>query len=563
MHWWKEIVGYQIYPRTFMDSNEDGIGDLQGIISQLDYLKELGVDAIWVGPFYRSPMIDNGYDISNFYEVDPMFGTLDDIKELIAKLHERGMYLITDLVLNHTSDQHEWFQKACLDPNSKERGYYIWQNPRFDENGKRLPPTNWSGFTGRAWVYHEATNQYYMKIFADQMPDLNWSNPELRQEMFDIAKFWLDLGVDGFRIDAVAHLGKDMSFADIEGPLDVRGMATDFSKYSNRPEVFVYLKEFKEKVLSKYDCVAIGEVGGNANTEAAIAYAGYDEGPLNMVFTFDHCWENGLYGSDNSYAPVVNVIKLKQTFKRWYEDLQGKAWHATYWLNHDHPRIVSHYGNDKEYHIASAKMLCNTLYFMYGTPFVYNGEEIGMTNVDYDSIHDFTDHATKEYIQTQLLRQSEQEVISQLKRTSRDNARTPMQWNAQENAGFSSVTPIHKLHNNHKFINVAQQLDDQKSILRHYQRVLKYRKHEDYKDLIIYGTFALIDELHKHVFAYKRNRGTQELVVLSNFTNQEVMFIYPSIIKVVLAHNYETIIFDGYHFTLRPYESIAYESIPK
>lgn len=554
--WWQEIAVYQIYPRSFQDSNGDGIGDLAGILSRLDYIKSIGVDAIWIGPIYQSPMIDNGYDVSDFLQIDPVFGTMKELQELIHQVHQRDMYLILDLVLNHTSDKHPWFQKAIAQPNCEESEYYIFRNPRYDQDGKRSEPTNWYGFVGKAWVYEPNRDQYYMKIFADQMPDLNWENPKLRKNMHDIASYYLKLGIDGFRIDAVAHLGRDTTFTDI--PVKEGEFPFDMEKFSNREEVFFYLEEFKQQVFSKYDCLCIGEVGGNADIKQAIRYAGFEEGSLQMVFTFDHCWANGLFGAGPDTKRYVDVKQLKQTFQTWYEGLHQKAWQALYWHNHDHPRVVSQYGDDTKYHEESAKMLCNVLYFMAGTPFVYNGEEIGMTNVDYDCLEDFTDHSAKAFIKNHQERMTSDEMLAALRLSSRDNARSPMQWNTDCFAGFSSSTPQTKVNRNYKTINVEAQKQDPSSILNHYKTVLALRKKQPYQNIILSGSFMLLAEEHEDVFAYERQYGSQAIVVVANFRDRNctVMLKYPN--WEILLQNYSDIQYDGHQFDLRPYESVVF-----
>lgn len=558
--WWKEAIGYQIVPKTFFDSNADGIGDLPGITAKLDYLKELGVDLIWIGPFFKSPMDDNGYDVSDYFDVNPMFGTLDDAKTLVKEAHKRKIHVILDLVLNHTSDEHPWFIEARNHPDSEEHDYYIWRQPRFDAEGHRLPPTNWSSFfSDSAWAFDEQTGQYYMKIFSRKMPDLNWANPKLREKMEAIARWWLDLGIDGFRVDAVAHLARDTRFEDSEMPLDAQGNAPDWSKFSNLPALFDYLAEFKETVLDRYDCMSVGEVGGGAPPETALKYAGYQEGPFNMVFTFDHCWCNGLSGREDitDEDRYVDVIALKKTFDRWYQGLHGKAWPAVYWMNHDQPRVVSQYGDPLTYHDESAKMLCATLYLMYGTPFVFNGEEIGMTNVDYTDIHDFHDIWVANYYEAAKDRLPLDQIVAYQRRTSRVNARTPMQWSAEAHAGFSETEPAEKVIGNYKKINVADQLADENSVLQFYRRTFKLRKSRAYKELFVYGEFELLENSHPDVFAYRRFNAAQEVIVVSNFRNVPVVYPVELHRKKLLLSNYPDYKYRQGQLHLRPYESLV------
>ena len=558
--WWKEAVGYQIYPRTFYDANGDGIGDLKGITLKLDYLKALGVDLLWIGPFFKSPMDDNGYDVSDYYAVDPIFGTLDDARELIQEAHQRGLRIILDLVLNHTSDEHPWFIEARRNQESEEHSYYIWKKGRINAQGQRIPPTNWSSFfSDSAWCYNEATDEYYMKIFSEKMPDLNWAEPKLRERMMEVARFWLDEGVDGFRVDAVAHLAKDLRFEDSTMPLDAQGNAPDWSKFSNLPALFDYLDELKDQVLRHYDIVTVGEVGGGASPQMALNYANAQTGAFNMVFTFDHCWANGISAGTVSFPEQVktDVIALKKTFASWYDGLHERAWLPVYWLNHDHPRVVSQYGDPVHYHKPSAKMLCNTLYLMYGTPFMYNGEEIGMTNVDYTELSDFQDVWVKNLYEGVKDQYPLAVLMDHFRRTSRDNARTPMQWSAAPNAGFSTQTPVSKVNGNYRAINVEAQDQDPDSILNHYRAVLKLRKSAEYKPVFIEGEFALLDEDHPDVFAYRRVNSGKTIFVVSNFTGKDTEYTIPARHVRCLLSSYPDSHPQPPKLILRPFESVV------
>jgi glycosidase len=539
--WWQSAIGYQIYPSTFYDSNNDGVGDLPGIIEKLPYLKSLGVNLLWISPFFKSPMDDNGYDVSDYYHINPMFGQDEDIQLLIDQVHQQGMYIIFDLVLNQTSDEHPWFIESRSNPNSDKRDYYIWQPPRYDEHGQMMEPNNWSSFfDDSAWAYDDVAKQYYLKIFSKKMPDINWANPQAREAMYVMARYWLDHGVDGFRLDAIAHLAKDMSFTDSTLPVGRNGFAPDWQKFSNRPQLFEYLREFKQQVLQHYDCVSVGEVGGGAPVSMAIDYAGYQAGSMNMVFTFDHCWENGIFGNEKIQPEqiVTNVVSLKKVFWKWYSTLNGKAWPALYWLNHDHPRVVSQYGDEHEYHQPSAKALCNVLYFMPGTPFVYQGEEIGMTNVDYTKVEDFQDVWVKNYATKALERISYQQLIYFLQRTSRCNARTPMHWSSKIHAGFSSVQPQVKVVKNYLTINVEDQTNDPNSILNHYTQVFAWRK--QYANLILNGDYTILDMDHPDIFAYTRSDQQHTLLVIANLHPTITNHTIDTTSYTMLTNNYPT-----------------------
>lgn len=553
--WWKEAIGYQIYPRSFKDSNNDGIGDLPGIISKLDYLADLGVNLLWISPFYKSPMDDNGYDVSDYFQVDPVFGTKEDALSLIAEAHKRGMKVILDLVMNQTSDEHPWFVESKSSKDHPKRDYYIWKEPKRDEEGNPLPPNNWASFFGGScWEYDAQSDQYYMKIFSKKMPDLNWANPALRQAMYEVADWWLSHGVDGFRMDAIAHLAKDQTFEDSTMELNDDGVACDWEKFSNRKELFDYIHEFHDLVLNKYDTVTVGEVGGGAQPEDSIKYAGYGEHGFNMVFNFDHCWKNGAFGSEDKTDEelVVNVLDLKQTFKRWYDATKGKAWLPQYWLNHDHPRVMSQYGDPKHYHKESGKMLATALYFMPGTPFIYNGEEIGMTNVDYTNISDFQDVWVRNYYEANKGKIDEEKMLIHLRRTSRDNARTPMQWSAHRHAGFSEAKPSMKVNGNYKQINVENQLKDPTSILQHYRAVLALRK--AHQEVFVYGDYALYEPEHKDVYAYTRtSKEGKTILVVCNFRNHEVKLKHTLAYQEVWLSNYSHVP----SRTLAPFESFV------
>ncbi len=556
--WWMSAVGYQIYPRTFYDSNNDGIGDLKGIIQKLDYIHDLGVNLIWIGPFYKSPMDDNGYDVSDFFDVDPVFGTLEDARELLSEAHKRDIKVVLDLVLNHTSDEHEWFMESRSSLNNPKRDYYIWQKGKVDKEGKLVPPNNWgSFFEGSAWNYDETTKEFYMKIFSNKMPDLNWDNPKLREEMYRVACYWLDLGVDGFRVDAIAHLARDLSFEDSTLPLNIHGVAPDWSKFSNRPELFTYINEFHDKVLSQYDCMTVGEVGGGARIESGLGYAAYDARAFNMAFNFDHCWETSqvLDPITNQMKNVTNVKHLKEIFNYWIEGMKNKGWLPQYWLNHDHPRVINQYGDPIHYHRESGSMLGMVLLTLPGTPFIYNGEEIGMTNVDYTDVNDFNDVWVKNNVSKLLEHDSMENVLDRLRRTSRDNARTPMQWSDEPYAGFSKSNPIQKVISNYVQINVKNQLLDEHSILKSYQKLIHLRRFSEYSDVLIFGQFKLVNELNEDEFAFDRWNEHKKVRIIANFRPYSVHFDQPD--GKLIYSNYERE--SSYGHELKPFEALMIE----
>lgn len=556
--WWMSAVGYQIYPRTFFDSNNDGIGDLKGIIQKLDYIHDLGINLIWIGPFYKSPMDDNGYDVSDFFDVDPVFGTLEDARELVSEAHKRDIKVALDLVLNHTSDEHSWFMESRSSIDNPKRDYYIWQKGKLDQDGKLLPPNNWgSFFEGSAWNYDEKTQEFYMKIFSNKMPDLNWDNPKLRDEMYHVARYWLDFGVDGFRVDAIAHLARDLSFEDSLLPLNTHGVSPDWSKFSNRPELFTYINEFHDKVLSQYDCMTVGEVGGGARIEAGLGYAAYDARAFNMAFNFDHCWETSrvLDEKTNQMKNVTNVRNLKRIFNYWIEGMDTKGWLPQYWLNHDHPRVMNQYGDPVNYHYESGSMLGSVLLTLPGTPFIYNGEEIGMTNVDYTDVNDFNDVWVKNNVKKLLEHDSMENVMDQLRRTSRDNARTPMQWSDDIYAGFSKVKPVQKEISNYVHINVKKQLSDEQSILKSYKKLIHLRRFSEYSDLLVFGKFKLLDADHEDVFAYERYNESKKLRIIANFRGYSTQYEVNNHKVIFSNYNRETSLISE----LKPFEVLILE----
>lgn len=513
--WWKEAVVYQIYPRSFADSNGDGIGDLNGITAHLDYLKNLGVDVIWCSPFFASPNHDNGYDISDYRAIMKEFGTMEDFDRMLTEIHARGMKLVMDLVANHSSDEHEWFVESRKGKDNPYRDYYIWRD---GVNGG--PPNNWgSCFSGSAWEYDEASGQYYLHLFTKEQPDLNWANPKVRDGIFNMMCWWCDKGVDGFRMDVIGMIGKE-SFED--GPVQPGALYGDFAPFCmHTPTTHAYLQEMRRRVLDKYDLLTVGETSGN--TDNALQYANNEGTELNMVFGFEH--NDGLNDgtelgkwSDHG-APLCEV---RTTLNRWQMNLQGKAWNTVYLGNHDQPRQVSRYGNDSElFRCVSAKMLATLIHTLRGTPYVYQGEELGMTNIYFTSIDQYQDvenhNAWHQWVESG--RVDAQDMLRYFARISRDNARTPMQWNTDKNAGFTTGTPWLPVNRNYLLINAEDQVKDPNSVYHYYRRLIKLR--HTYP-VIVYGTFAPLLEDDPNVWAYRREYEGKTLTVALNWTDRKV-----------------------------------------
>lgn len=552
--WWQDTIIYQIYIRSFNDSNNDGIGDFKGATQKLDYLKELGIGAVWVSPHYESPMDDNGYDISDFFKVSKDYGTLEDCKEFINEAHKRDIKVIFDLVLNHTSDEHEWFKKAS-DPEHPEfdkyHDYYIWQPPKYNDNNERQMPTQWrSWFGGPVWEYNEKTNEYYLHIFSKKMPDLNWRNEEMKNELKGMTQWWIDLGVDGFRVDASNHLEKDWTFP--EGH-------PGYEFFSSLPKHHEYLEEMGKDVFKPNNVMTMGEAGG-ATKEEAIKYCGFENDEFDMLIHFGACWADTV---DNDLTPgkwakgELRVTDIKESFNRWHQMLKGEGWNLIYWHNHDHPRVLSHYGNDKESRIESAKMLCYTLYLMPGTPICYQGEEIGMTNVDYENLTDFRDvEVYTEYNNFINFGASHETAMEALRDRARDNARNPFQWDDTINAGFSKVTPWMNVNKNYKEVNLSSQLKDENSIYNTYKTVFKLRKELNIAD----GSMEFIDFEGKDSYIFTNKLEDTTLLVVTNFRNKEITINLDIELEgyEVLLSNYVSQEVKP-QMTLKPYEAIVYK----
>lgn len=552
--WWKEAVVYQIYPRSFMDSNGDGIGDLKGITSRLDYLQNLGIDVIWLSPVYQSPNDDNGYDISDYQGIMTEFGTMDDFDEMLSEAHKRNIKIVMDLVVNHTSDEHKWFVESRKSKDNPYRDYYIW---REGKEGNQ-PPNNWgSCFSGSAWQYDENTDMYYLHLFSKKQPDLNWDNEKVRDEVFRMMNWWCEKGIDGFRMDVISMISKTKEMPD--GKKIGNNLYGDYSPYCvHGPNVHRYLKEMNQKVLSKYDLLTVGETAG-VTVEEAKKYAGEDEHELNMVFQFEHV-EIGNKDDKWNRNPVP-LVEFKQIIGKWQTELYGKAWNSLYLSNHDQPRCVSRFGNDSpEYRDRSAKMLATCMHMLQGTPYIYQGEELGMTNYPFTDMKQFRDvetiNAYRELV-TESHKREEKELISCFQYKGRDNARTPMQWDRTPNAGFTTGTPWIAVNPNYVVINAKDEVDNPSSVFHYYKKLIRLRKEYE---IIVYGRFDMMLPDSTTIFAYTRTLEKEKLLVLCNFSEEEQHIDIPKEFQgsgnQILISNYGREIV-GKMNVLRPYEAIA------
>ena len=547
--WWKEAVAYQIYPRSFMDSNGDGIGDLNGIILKLDYLKSLGIDVIWVSPFYKSPNDDCGYDISDYKDIMEEFGTMEDFDRLLTEVHKRGMKLIADLVINHTSDEHPWFIESRSSLDNPKRDWYIWRDGK---NGEE--PNNWESiFSGSAWEYDEATGQYYMHLFSKKQPDLNWENAEVREALYEMVNWWLDKGIDGFRVDAISHIKKEPGLNDMPNPQGLKYVSS-FDKHMNVEGIQPLLGDLKKNTFDKYDIMTVGEANG-VKIEDAHLWVGEQEGKFNMVFQFEHLglWkDNGDQGTD--------IRQLKKILTKWQKGLEGIGWNALYIENHDLARIVSTLGDDQNYWKESATALGMMYFMMKGTPFIYQGQEIGMTNVKFDKVEDYQDvQSTGLYYSKLEQGMAHDDIMEIIWATARGNSRTPMQWSQAVNGGFTTGTPWLAVNPNYQTINVEAQEEDPDSILNFYKEMIALRKSED---IFVYGTYDLVFEDHKDIYAYTRTLGEKRVLILCNLTNKQTSInldeITVSTDQLLLSNipveEHESI----QELTLKPFESRIY-----
>ncbi len=548
--WWKESVVYQIYPRSFKDSNGDGIGDLNGITEKLDYLKELGVDVIWLSPVYQSPGDDNGYDISDYRAILEEFGTMEEFDRMLQAAHERGIRLVMDLVVNHTSDEHPWFVESRKSKDNPYRDYYIWRPARM---GKE--PNNWgSCFSGSAWEYNEATDMYYLHLFSKKQPDLNWDNPRVRAEVYDMMNWWLDKGVDGFRMDVISLISKKPELPD--GKPGINGYAS-FNEPANGPHVHEYLQEMRRRVLEGRDTITVGECSG-VTLEEAKKYARSDEKELNMVFQFEHM-DVDADGTNKWSDKKMDLRDLKHIMTKWQKGLEGIAWNSLFWENHDQPRSVSRFGNDAEYWEESAKMLATCLHMMQGTPYIYQGEELGMTNVPFGDISDFRDldsiNAYRELTGQGVF--TPEEMLRYLRYKSRDNARTPFQWSDEKHAGFSSGEPWIMVNPNYKKINAREQMTRENSIFCYYQKLIRLRKQYD---IVVYGTYDLLLPEDPELYVYTRTLGEEQLLIVCNFYGNARMFTLPDSWELekteLMIGNYKDFKL-GKELTIRPYETVV------
>lgn len=549
MEWWKKSVVYQIYPRSFNDTNNDGMGDVNGVTEKLDYLKELGIDVIWLSPVYESPQDDNGYDISDYRKIWSRFGTNEDMYRLIDEAHKRDIKIVMDLVANHTSDEHMWFEESKKSKDNPYRDYYFWRDEK----------NNWgSYFSGSAWEFDENTEQYYLHLFSKKQPDLNWENPVVRNEIWDMMKFWMDKGVDGWRLDVISSISKYMDFPDYDESM---GEYPIGEYHANGPRLHEYLHEMNTEVLSKYDCMTVGEAPGST-VENALLFCDKDRKELNMIFTFDHMDLDKKQGSLLGKWDVkeLKLTDLKECMENWQHGLHEKGWNSLYFENHDQARVISRWGNDREYRVECAKMFATLLHFMQGTPYIYQGEEIGMVNADY-SIDEFDDiemlNAYQDLVVDRKMMDAET-FMDAAHKIGRDNARTPMQWDSSENAGFSDVKPWMKVNPRYKEINVEDALKDENSIFYYYKKLIEFR-HND--DVITNAGFELIDRENEAVFAYERKFEEKSIIVIANFYEDEVEFKLDDKYSMddynEYISNYNTHSIEGNTIKLKPFESIV------
>lgn len=547
-NWWKEAVAYQVYPRSFNDSNGDGIGDIPGLIEKLDYLENLGIDVIWLSPMYPSPNDDNGYDISDYKGIMSEFGTMNDFDQLLSSIHQRGMKLILDLVVNHTSDEHPWFIESKSSKTNAKRDWYIWADPKPDGS----EPNNWESiFNGSTWEFDESTKQYYFHLFSKKQPDLNWENPDVRQAVFEMMNWWFEKGIDGFRVDAITHIKKNFEAGDLPVP-DGKKFAPAFDVDMNQPGIQEWLQEMKDKSLSRYNIMTVGEANGVTPNDAE-EWVGEEKGKFNMIFQFEHL---GLWSTGDT---KFDVKSYKQVLNHWQKQLENVGWNALFIENHDQPRRVSTWGDDKNYWYESATSHATAYFLQQGTPFIYQGQEIGMTNYPFESIESFNDVAVKtEY---QIVKKDGGDVnqlLDKYKMENRDNARTPMQWNNSINAGFTTGKPWFHVNPNYTEINVKQQLNDKFSILSYYKALIQLKK----SDLIYtYGKFNMVDAENEQVFAYTRTFKNNTVLIVANLTNEVSELNLPFELDIssvdIKLHNYHLNDINLDH--IKPYESFVVE----
>lgn len=554
--WWKEAVVYQIYPQSFKDTNNDGIGDLNGIKEKLPYLKKLGIDVIWLNPIYQSPMVDNGYDISDYYAISPEFGTMSDFDALIFEAKKQGIKIILDLAVCATSSEHQWFLESKKSVDNPYSDYYIWRDAKPDGS----EPNNWGSIFGggSAWKWDENRKQYYLHLFATEMPDLNWANPKVRQEVYKNMRFWLDKGVAGFRLDSISLISKNQDFPDTPDVPEGE-FGSPYFGASNGPHVHEYLQEMNREVLSQYDgLMTVGEAT-RTPVEKAVLYTDPVRKELNMIFQFDHMHVD--YGEYGRYSDLrFKLSDLKKSMVQWQDKLHEHGWNSLYWNNHDQPRTVSHFGNDsEEFREKSAKMLATVLHFQQGTPFIFQGEEIGMTNANFNKIEEYRDlESHNMYQKFSDMGLPEEKVLTFLKYKSRDNARTPMQWDNTVNGGFSSYEPWISTNKNYSQINVASDLANSESIFYYYQKLIRLRKE---LPVMVDGEFTPVQMEDSAVFAYTRALNNEKLLIVGSFSDKRIRFELPTEFlddPEIIMNNYDKAVQQNGVLYLRPYEAVVY-----
>lgn len=543
--WWKEAVCYQIYPRSFKDSNNDGIGDINGIREKLSYLKDLGIDVIWVSPIFKSPNDDNGYDISDYQDIMEEFGTMEDFDLLLEETHDLGMKLILDLVINHTSDEHPWFIESKSSKKNSKRDWYIWK-----EGNNNKEPNNWGSiFNGSAWAKTNETDEYYLHIFSKKQPDLNWENADVRNELYKMINWWFDKGIDGFRVDAITHIQKSFEDGDIQYAKNETNFKPAFERYTNRPGILEHLRELRDETFSKHDIMTVGEANG-VSPDDAENWVGFENGIFNMIFQFEHL---GLW---NTKDAGFDVKRYKEVMTKWQNQLEGKGWNALFIENHDQPRLVSTWGDDENYWYESATSHATNYFLQKGTPFIYQGQEIGMTNYPFQSLEDFNDVSVKNEIR---LKKENGENVEQLlydfSKVNRDNSRTMMQWNQTDYAGFSKEKPWFHVNPNYKDINVEQQLRDEDSVLSYYKNLINLKKSNN---VFSYGVYELVDEHHSQIYSYKRKLDNNQVIIMCNLTDEEA-----EISQTFEIENYDLLLNNYRNIEnpqkLKPFEARVYQ----
>ncbi|MBA2175091.1 alpha,alpha-phosphotrehalase [Halobacillus locisalis] len=551
--WWKKAVVYQIYPKSFNDTTGNGVGDIQGIIDKLDYLNELGVDVLWLTPMYKSPQNDNGYDISDYYDIHDEYGTMEDFERLLDETHKRDMKLIMDIVVNHTSTEHEWFKQAQKSKDNPFRDYYIWKDPVDGEE-----PTNWqSKFGGNAWKYDDTTGQYYLHLFDVTQADLNWENEQMRSDIYDMMHFWAEKGIDGFRLDVINLVSKNQDFPNDDGSV-APGDGRKF--YTDGPRVHEFMNEMHEEVFGPHDLMTVGEMS-STTIDHCIKYTAPERNELSMTFNFHHLKVDYPNGQKWTVADF-DFLELKNILSTWQKEMnKGNGWNALFWCNHDQPRVLSRFGDDVNYPVESAKMLATTIHMMQGTPYIYQGEEFGMTNPGFESIDRYRDvESLNMYKEFREKGYSEEEIIAILKQKSRDNSRTPVQWNDRKHAGFTDGTPWIDVADNYKEVNAEKVMNEEGSVFKYYQKLIQLRKEYD---IITHGDYQHLTPENERVFAYLREADGQQLFVVNNFYGEETEFAIPEQVNgdgqaEVLISNYEDSQWEAGRVRLRPYESVVY-----